>query len=204
MSNKLILFFNGWSLDENVISHLKVPEGFDFMHINKYQDYDIIQLEQKIKDYEEIHLIGFSIGVWFANELISATNFNFKSKIAVNGSSNTIDDNYGIPKQIFKTTLDNLSKDSLKEFDEVCCPEVEIKRDREFVDCYEELQFFYDYYKPQRNLFTHALISKKDRIFPVRNLMTQYATIDFKRIDGPHIPFNQFTSWEEILKQGES
>lgn len=200
MVRKAIVFYNGWSLDHHVINHLDTGD-YELIHVNKYQDYDMLKVEEKLKNFDELHLVGYSVGTWFANELMEATSFEFKTKLAINGCSYSIDDKYGIPSSIFEGTLDSLTPAHLVDFDKNCNDKKLIERERDFLDCFEELQFFYDNYKPRENLFTSAIISKYDLIFPARNLLRFYKGKKTKVIDAPHLPFEKFKSWEEILKQ---
>ena len=200
MVKKAIVFFNGWSLDENVIKHLDKGD-YEIIHVNKYQDYDLLNLEEKMKQYDELHLVAFSLGVWYANELMEATSFEFKTKLAINGTTQSIDDKYGIPTSIFENTLDTLTPKHLLDFDRNCYKQELIDRDRDFMDCFEELQFFYDNYEPRENLFEKAIISKYDLIFPARNQMRFYKGLEVKVIEAQHLALLKFKSWDEILKQ---
>ena len=43
---KLILFFNGWGMDENIVSHLEIPIGYTLKIINFPYNFDKTILTQ--------------------------------------------------------------------------------------------------------------------------------------------------------------
>lgn len=63
-SDKLIIFFNGWSLDENIVKHLSTAE-FNVLIFNDYSDLEIDEETIKmINSYAEVNIIAWSFGVW--------------------------------------------------------------------------------------------------------------------------------------------
>ena len=106
-NQKLILFFNGWSMDENPLKPLNFSH-YDIVVFYNYQNIDIDNfLLDEINKYPEIILIGWSMGVWAG--ALCAKYFNIKNSIAINGTLSPIDDNFGIPHAVYKGTIDNFS-----------------------------------------------------------------------------------------------
>jgi len=114
-SEKLIIFFNGWSLDENIVNHL-TSEEFDVLMLYDYADFEISQETiEKINSYGEINLIAWSFGVWACGNVINHFN-NLKNAIVINGTLIPIDNNLGIPEKIFNLTLTHLSEENYIRF----------------------------------------------------------------------------------------
>lgn len=114
-SDKLIIFFNGWSLDENIVNHLTSDE-FDVLIFYDYSDLEISQEAiKKINSYKEINVIAWSFGVWACGNVINNFN-NLKNVIAINGTLIPIDNNLGIPEKIFNLTLTHLSEENYVRF----------------------------------------------------------------------------------------
>lgn len=55
------------------------------------------------------------------------------------------------------------------------------------------------------NVFTRALVSTRDRIFPPQSQMAHWSALGtpLLELDAPHSPFELFTSWNELLSLGE-
>ena len=63
-NNELIIFFNGWGMDESVVNHLDY-ENYDVL---MFYDYNSLETDfnfEKIKNYKK-HLISWSMGVMTA------------------------------------------------------------------------------------------------------------------------------------------
>ena len=61
-NDKLIVFFNGWAMDENAIRHLECG-NFDVLIIYDYRDISSFDFES----YKEKYLIAWSMGVMVCN-----------------------------------------------------------------------------------------------------------------------------------------
>lgn len=137
-SKKLILFFNGWSLDENIVNHL-TSKKYDVMMFYDYSNLEISkEILDEINSYDEINIAAFSFGVWacgcFVNVLLDTKErsrlcetkisgyekkhppkqsyplANMKNLIAINGTLIPIDNQFGISEKMFDLTLLNLSE----------------------------------------------------------------------------------------------
>ena len=74
-----------------------------------------------LKEYREINVIGWSMGVWAATQVMGKlqetdTALVIKNSIAINGTPYPIDDTYGIPTAIYHGTLEGLTGPSLHKF----------------------------------------------------------------------------------------
>ena len=108
-NKKLIVFFNGWGMDENVVKHLK-PEDYDVI---MFYDYNNLDMDLSLlEEYEQKHLVSWSMGV------MTATLFNIKynTSTAINGTLKPIDDKFGIPVKIYDLTLNNFNQNSSQKF----------------------------------------------------------------------------------------
>ena len=138
-NNKLILFFNGWSLDENIVKDLTTSE-YDVIMFYDYSNLEIDEnIVKEINSYKEINIVAFSFGVWACGYvlrhcealnvgsdieclpkqsclLLQNINSRFKNVIAINGTLIPIDDKFGIPEKIFNLTLSTLSEKTYPRF----------------------------------------------------------------------------------------
>ena len=78
---KLILFFNGWGMDENIISHLEIPINYTLKVINFPYNFDNAILSQ----YDDIIFIGWSFGSYYLTKYIIEN--NIKSNKIISFSS---------------------------------------------------------------------------------------------------------------------
>lgn len=216
-SDELILFFNGWSLDENCIKHLDAGQ-YDVL---MFYDYTILDIEEdilnEIKKYSQVNIISFSMGVWASAGVINKLG-NIKETIAINGTLVPVDDNFGIPVKIFNLTLSNLSELTYPKFFKNMFADFKMAQHelhkmpkRSIEDQREELLAIKDF--SLKNNFTHKIsrfdkiiISNNDKIIPAKNQINfwrQRTDLKVIRIDDSHCIFNSFEKWNEILNYGE-
>lgn len=204
-NSKLILFFCGWGMDENPIKHLKSGDC-DVLFVYDYSDSNF---DENIKDYKDITLIAWSMGV-FAASLI-CTEFNIQKSIAINGTQSPIDPYFGINPKVYQITLDNFS---------------EIVRDKFFQNMFCSVDEYQNFSKPMRELenqkdelaflkelasknqplefnFDCAMISNQDKIMPSKNQYRFWQTKKVKvvELNSGHYPFFEFDSIEEIINE---
>ena len=208
-NEKLILFFNGWGMDELVVGHLD-SEGFDicvFYHYDK--DFNIDR--NILKDYKEIYLIAWSMGVWAASKSFQGLNINLKKSVAINGTLNPVNDLQGIPVDIFKGTIDYFSDRNKQKFDRRMLGSKldfqkyqQITSTRTIEDQLSELELIYSL--AQNNelgfSFDKVLIGEQDLIFPSQNQRNYWTgRTEIKEIEGAHFPFFNYNTWAEIIQQ---
>lgn len=120
-NNKIItLFFTGWSMDyvpfkENVTLNNDLDIFYDYRDLSIDLSY--------LTCYDEIRVVGFSMGVWVTSKILENSPFKEKIKksIAINGTGELINESLGIPPLIYNSTLDSLSSQSLRKFNLRIC-----------------------------------------------------------------------------------
>jgi len=211
-SDKLIVFYNGWGMDENPFLHLKSDE-YDVV---MFYDYSSLP-EKKIifQEYKNIFHIGFSFGVFimgllFQNEIININNSNF---FLINGSFKMISKDYGIHPKIFESTLENLSETGVIPFYKNMFFDkkdfqifMNNKPGRDFNDQLRELLRLKELCESDifsQSFVKSALICRWDKIiFPIaQKKFCNEKSISYKEIDSGHFPFFMWKSWDEVLKE---
>ncbi|WP_294615672.1 pimeloyl-ACP methyl esterase BioG family protein [uncultured Bacteroides sp.] len=120
--SRLLLFFAGWGADETPFKDYR-PANSDFMICYDYRNLSFDS--QVLKDYEEVNVVGWSMGVWAASQVLGKviageTSENSRlplgKTIAINGTPFPIDEERGIPPAIYHGTLEGLTDASLHKF----------------------------------------------------------------------------------------
>ena len=219
-NNKLIIFFNGWGMDECVVNHL-LTEDYDIL---MFYDYNSLNTDFDFKSidiYSQKYLIAWSMGVMIATLF---NNVNYDKKIAINGTFKPIDDNYGIPKRIYNLTLKNFSQKGAEKFiknmfDNSFLPhpdpllkkrgessEIEsefnfsnflLQLNRDFENQKSELEALTHYEANPNFKYDKVILSSNDKIIPTKN---QAAFWNIKpNVEGGHAPFFNFSKWSDLL-----
>jgi len=194
---KLMLFFNGWGMDENIVSHLEIPINYTLKVINFPYNFDNTILSQ----YDDIIFIGWSFGSYYLTKYVIENNIKSNKIISLNGTPETIGKN-GISEGVFKLTLDTLTPDTLQKFYEnmgIDNTFSQVKKN--FKDIKNELQYFKDNYVPLKNIFTHAFIGKKDKIIPASRQKKYFETnkVIITELLCGHHPFSVIKSWNALI-----
>jgi len=199
---KLIIFFNGWGMDESVISHLDTY-GYDLL---VFYDYRFLDLDDevfaKVMSYNERFVVAWSMGV------LVSTLFDLmpKKMIAVNGTPYPISDEFGIPVNIYKnmmSTYNELSKNQFMQKMFVSKDDIERFKvpNRTVEEQKEELVSLMKYYGKNKK-FDKVIISEKDRIIPTKmqkNYWNNCVVESVVSLDSGHYPFFNYNSWQEII-----
>jgi len=78
-NKNLIVFFNGWGMNETPVSHLK-NNDFDVLMIYDYRDFDFDFKQFDFEKYDRKYLVCWSMGVYAANlfkEIFSFAQYHF-------------------------------------------------------------------------------------------------------------------------------
>jgi len=204
-SDRLIVFFNGWGMDSNVLN--SISGDFDVLI---YWDYrGELELPFKpISSYSEAYLIAWSMGVYIANELAEDFDIKFIKKIALCGSPYPIHNDYGIKERIFEITCKGLRRMGTdKFFAEIFASNDDSifnKPSREFeeqVDELENLEVLVNKYGTNSDFkWNSILIAEKDTIFSMKNLLNYWkGNAEVTSVNMPHYPFDIYNSWEQII-----
>lgn len=193
-SRELILFFNGWGMDESVVKHLDFG-SYDVVMFYDYNDLETDFDFKSLNKYSAKHLVAWSMGV------MTATLFDLdvKSATAVNGTLKPIDNEFGIPTRIYDLTVRGFSPKGAEKFiknmfsEECSLPQV----NRDFENLKSELSALMNYKSDLEFKYTRIIISDCDKIIPTKNQVNFWGVEP--NINGGHAPFNNFKSWSELL-----
>lgn len=202
-----ILFFNGWGMDRNAVSHLKIEDDVVMCYDYRSWDLDLSEL----KRYRKKILIAWSMGVWAANRILPYTEICPDVSIALNGTARPVDDRYGIPVKAYDLTEKGMSERGQEKFflrmfdrseDRLKFSRQRPERDLQGV-C-EELSFIRrESVSVGGNLhWDRCYLSEKDMIFPAANQRSWCLSqkIPIYSLTGGHYPFYHFSSWKEIAQ----
>lgn len=201
-NKKLILFFNGWAMNETPVQHLQCDD-FDVLQVCDYRNVDFDFLQFNFEKYSEKYLICWSMGVYVSN-LFKNILASFDKKIAINGTTKIIDDDFGIPKKIYNITVKLLNEDSCDKFIKNMFDNgklnPQIKIDRDINELKEELISIQKVVLEDKINFDCALISNNDRIVPTKNQIAFWQNkTKIIEINSTHCPFEKFERWSELL-----
>ena len=190
---KLIVFFNGWGMDESIVSNLAY-EDFDVLMIYDYNSLDF-DIKSLVSVYPAKYLIAWSMGVMIA----SLYDIEYISKTAINGTLKPIDDTYGIPIRIYNLTIKGFSPIGAKKFIKSMFQETSTLPiiNRNFENQKLELNALLQYKANMNFKYDRVIISSGDKIIPTKN-QERFWNTKANIISG-HCPFNQFSAWGELL-----
>ncbi len=206
----LIVFFGGWGNDENMFVPLCSDE-FDFILFYNYSADEALVLPET-KKYAKITLIGWSLGVWAAEYLISKTGIVPDVTIAVNGTPVPADDTLGIPVNVFEGTLNNITDENIEKFylrvfgdKKTYLFNTERVPHRTIKSLHDELRWLYNRIMEQREpglKWTYAVMSDSDRVFPAKNLQNYWTKAEGTKlitVPWPHYFFHEWNSYSEFV-----
>lgn len=201
-NKNLIVFFNGWAMNESPVKHLKT-EDCDVLVLYDYRDLNFNFNQFDFSKYNKKHLICWSMGVYAAN-LFYKDLVNFDSKTAINGTTHIINNDFGIPEKIYKVTVKFLNEDSCDKFISNMFnkgklnPNITITRSLD--ELKDELISIQKIELKEELKFNKAIISNDDRIVPTKNQLNFWQDkAQIKQIEGTHCIFENYESWKELL-----
>ncbi len=200
-NKKLIVFFNGWGMDEKSVQHLDCND----IDVLVFFDYRTMQTEEnvwnKINSYSEIYLAGWSMGV-MVSSIFSEKISDIVSKTAIAGTLLPINDEYGIPVKIYELTANNFNELSKKKFLRKMFAIDESKFiNRDTSELKDELISLQGISSVNVD-FDKAIIPLFDKIIPTQNQINFWQTKPKTKIiqfQCAHYPFFEFKSWKEII-----
>lgn len=198
-NENLIVFFNGWGMDEKIVSHLNF-ENHDVLMFYNYTDleYEPIDFSQ----YKNKYLIAWSMGVFTCNKLFNVLE-NFDKKIAINGTKKPIDDNYGIPVLFYDLMIENFNELTSEKFvrkistgdntKELCTRTKDELKEELIKIKFHKIDKFIK--------FDKAIISLRDRIIPPKNQQAfwELENTEIVEIKALHSIFDMYSNWAELL-----
>lgn len=196
-NNSLIIFFNGWGMNESVINHMDFS-AHDFVMFYDYNSLDTDFDFDLFNQYEKKYLVAWSMGAMIA------TNFKkqlgkIQKSIAINGTLRPINDIYGIPTKIYDLTLRSFNETSATKFINNMFDKNENIPIilREFENIKTELIAIKNYKSDENFIYDTVYISTNDKIIPTKN-QSEYWKKE-PNLKSGHCPFLLFDSWDNIL-----
>jgi biotin synthesis protein BioG len=198
-NKKLIIFFNGWGMDESIVKHLN-PEDFDIL---MFYDYNNLKTDfdfNLLNNYSKKNLIAWSMGVMVATcfspslvlHLVDGTS------TAINGTLKPIDPEFGIHPKIYDLTIKGFNEKGRKRFiDSMFNKTIDINCNREIDEQHSELIALKNYKTDKTIEYNKILISDNDKIIPTKSQVSFWGIQP--NLKGGHCPFFQFKKWSELL-----
>ena len=207
-SPTLELFFAGWGMDSRPFAWAAdAPHTADCDFAVCY-DYTDIQLDKvnqanaKLHGYSKVRVRAWSLGVYAASLVLPDMGCAISTAVAINGTLWPVDDELGIPHAVYDATAANLTAESLERFNRRMCGAhravFEQRRPLRSVDSLRaELlhirECAADRTRPQFTGWTQAVLSSRDKIFPIANMRRAWSATPQLELDEPHympdIPF---------------
>ena len=191
-----IYFFNGWAMDENLLSPLKNSTEYEIKVINFPYNINKTSI-----DKEDI-FIAYSFGVYYLNKFLSENqDLVYEKAIAINGLPETIG-KFGINEKMFNMTLETLNKENLEKFLlNMDIDESFGRANKTLEEAKYELKYFKDNYKTIPNYINFYYIGKNDRIIPANKVekYCQNNKITYELIACGHYPFSYFNDFKDII-----
>lgn len=208
--DKLIIFCNGWGMDEGPVSHLASTD-FDVLMLYGYHDLTMpLDIDQLSSRYSDIFLIGWSMGVWVGQKLFHKYRTSFSGCLAINGTLCPIDDKYGIPINIFNATLDGFSEVTrLKFYRRMCREKSNLKKflssepKRSLEDQEGELTFLLlntECLKLEQSIYDSVVIADYDWIVPSENQKRFWRESRSFHLPAFHYLFPLYQSWDHLIR----
>lgn len=204
----VIVFAAGWAGSDELVRHLILPQGYDFLCLFDYRTLpspvEAEALYAQLQPYTHKHLIAWSFGVWAAAQIFGESPLHWDSATAINGTPIPISDTYGIPERAFAVTVRSIGSAGTLKFLERMCGTPEILREyykhrstRGLEEIYDELTTLQRQVlaaaPPAKSIWTAAIIGGQDAIFPPENMARYWAEagVPYTIVqDMPHYPLH--------------
>jgi biotin synthesis protein BioG len=203
-----ILFFTGWGMDPAPFRFLPAAEH-DLCMFSDYRELHQVDLVA-FTGYQRLHLVAWSMGVWVAARLLADQAAAFASATAIGGTLTPVDGQRGIPPESYADMLDHFSQEVLDAFyrnmfddEDQLARFLANRPQRALPELRNEMTAFRDAYHrsgPGRDLYSHKIITSRDRIFSGRNQMRAWGKGCGTVHNWPHFPFFLLNDWRELLR----
>ncbi len=188
-ASKLLVFFLGWSCDENMLSTFTI-NGYDIYAIFDYTNMDSEQLfcQVDFDSYSQTDIVAWSFGVWAASHVGNQIP-NLGTKLAMNGTPHAVDNKYGIPARSFKVTCWAIGTLGLEKFNERMVGQYKdefIPSQRLLEDQVAELTAIATHTKEMDAgglVWDFAVVGSNDNIIPCENMSRYWQHVGVKVID---------------------
>lgn len=203
----LIVFFNGWGMDDNPFAHLGCS-GHDVLMFYDYRGLEFrIDPGQLLAQYSQHLVISWSMGVWVYAQVASA--FKPVQVVAINGTLYPIHDQLGIPVAILEKTLRGFSDSGREKFylrmfrnhkerQLFRNPDRDLENQRIELSALQQMVL---HTETKPSPFSKVFISDNDRIIPTRNQKNYWESYcQPMPLESGHFPFMHWQSWREITE----
>ena len=203
----LLVFWNGWGMDERPFAHL-TSTAHDVLMLYDYRTLALPEaLVQLDGAYGRVRQLAWSFGVWAAGAWVKAAPYSASFDLAVNGTAEPIHSLHGIPPEAFIEMAVQLTPERRNRFyGDMFADDDERSRFmdhppvRAFAEQREELLAVQAAACQRPAPFAAALISRGDRIMPARSQLRYWKTrCPVRKTEGGHFPFYQWQTWEAVL-----
>lgn len=207
-SEKLLVFFNGWSRSASDAAALQAP--FDVLEVHDYTNLDPAELFAQIAPYPKISLVAWSLGVWAAAVVFEHSAVRFESALALNGTLYPVHPEFGIAPEIFDGTIANWLVPAARDrfLRRMAGNGAAAQRLPETGRSPEDQQTELAAIRKQAserpvpcNLYTHAVLGRQDRIIPFAaqdNFWKTQSVTKVSAVDLPHYPFDGCSCWKDV------
>lgn len=207
---RLLVFCNGWGMDEGVVAELAAPPATDLLEVHDYAGLDAGAFGRALAPYRSYRLVAWSLGVWASAVLVAATGRAPEGAIAINGTCRPIDEACGIPPRLFRDTVERCSAASRDSFERRMCGGAAALAhfrarapQRDVTDQAAELRALEKGIAAApapASIFSQAIVGLRDGIMPPESQRRSWgAETAVRSLPLPHYPFFDLTSWDEIL-----
>ena len=194
-NKKLIVFFNGWGMDDCVVKHLN-PENYDVL---MFYDYNTLESDFDwglLDNYSEKNLIAWSMGVMIASK------FNadklFANTVAINGTLKPINIEFGIHPKIYDLTINGFDE---KGRDRFISSMFQVKQNincgRDIENQKSELIVLKENVSNESFKYNKVIISDSDKIIPTKSQVKYWGKEP--NYSGGHCIFLDFEKWSHLL-----
>lgn len=201
-NTRLILVFAGWGADSRVAADIR-QTGWDLAVVHDFSDFT---LDTSFLDrYYTVYLFAWSLGVFAASRLLPSERIT--AAFAINGTAQPVNEQLGIPPEIFRGTYSRLDARNLRKFrlrmagdkktyaelSQLLTPENEadIENLASQLRRIEAEAMYTDGHEPASGSlqWTRAYIGRNDHIFSVENMRRAWAAdpeVQIVESDSPH------------------
>lgn len=207
---RLLLFCNGWGMDEKPFQPLG-SQNYDVLMLYDYRDlHHILDIDPLFVEYKEVVLVGWSMGVWAGQQLFGKYGGRLAGAIAINGTLAPIDDQLGIPRHIFTQTYTDFDEETISRFYKQMCRDkthlrrfLDNKPQRSLESQRLELGSLLKHAQNSpvdRSIYTRVIVADKDFVMPTQNQLRFWRKKKVHRLDGYHFLFYGWQNWDELFE----
>lgn len=198
-NKNLIIFFNGWGMDEEVIKHLD-SENYDLL---MFYDYNVLETDfdfKQLNNYQEKNLVAWSMGVMLATKYTKNLPL-LTNSVAINGTLAPIDIEFGIHPKIYDLTIKGFNEKGRDRFInsmfDIQPHALPLSLNRTIEEQHSELIALKNYQADKTFKYDKVFISDNDKIIPTKSQIKFWGIEP--NLNGGHCPFFGFVKWSELL-----